>query len=78
MQYRPSEFFRGGSILLPTSVLSIYEIIKKIMLGTSDTWSTSHLSQQTSRPVYYNLDCQTLYAIGSIIAFLILQNLFGN
>ena len=24
------------------------EILKKIILGTSDTWSTSHLSQRTS------------------------------
>ena len=29
---------------------------KKIILGTSDTWSTIHLSQQTSEPSYYILD----------------------
>ena len=28
------------------------------MLGTSDTWSTSHLSQQTSKPAYYIADCR--------------------
>ena len=26
---------------------------KKIILGTSDTWSLSHWSQQSSDPVYY-------------------------
>ena len=31
---------------------------KKIMLGTSDAWSTSHLSQWTSNPVYYIEDCR--------------------
>ena len=31
---------------------------KKIMLGTSDAWSTSHLSQQTSKPAYYIVDCR--------------------
>ena len=28
------------------------------ILGTSDTWSTSHLSQQTSEPTYYIVDCR--------------------
>ena len=28
------------------------------MLGTSDAWSTSHLSQQTSEPAYYTVDCR--------------------
>ena len=31
---------------------------KKIMLGTSDARSTSHLSQQTSEPAYYIVDCR--------------------
>ena len=31
---------------------------KKMILGTSDAWSTSHLSQQTSKPEYYILDCR--------------------
>ena len=31
---------------------------KKIILGTSDAWSTSHLSQRTSKPAYYIVDCQ--------------------
>ena len=30
------------------------------MLGTSDAWSTSHLSWQTSKPVYYIVDCRIL------------------
>ena len=28
------------------------------MLGTSDTWSTSHWSQQPSEPAYYSVDCR--------------------
>ena len=28
------------------------------MLGTSDAWSTSHLSKQTSEPAYYVVDCR--------------------
>ena len=28
------------------------------MLGTSDPWSTSHLSKQTTKPGYYIVDCQ--------------------
>ena len=28
----------------------LQEVMKKIILGTSDTWSTSHLSQLTSKP----------------------------
>ena len=31
--------------------------MKKIMLGTSDAWLTSHLSQQPSKPAYYIVDC---------------------
>ena len=27
------------------------------MLGTSDTWSTSHLSQQPREPMYHIVDC---------------------
>ena len=34
----------------------LQEIIKKIILGTSDAWTTIHLSQQTSKPAYYILD----------------------
>ena len=29
---------------------------KKIILGTSDAWSTSHLSHQPSEPAYYIVD----------------------
>ena len=29
---------------------------EKIMLGTSDAWSMTHLSRQTSKPPYYNVD----------------------
>ena len=36
------------------------EIIKKIMLGTPDAWSTSHLSQRTSKPTYHIVDCRIL------------------
>ena len=32
--------------------------MKKIMLGTSDAWSTSHLTQQTSEPAYCVLYCR--------------------
>ena len=28
------------------------------MLGTSDAWSRSHLSQRTSEPVHYIVDCR--------------------
>ena len=31
---------------------------RKIILGSSDAWSTSNLSQQTSEPVYYIVDCR--------------------
>ena len=30
------------------------------MLGTSDAWWTSHLSQGTSEPAYYIVDCPNL------------------
>ena len=33
---------------------------KKIILGTSDAWTTSHLSQGTSKPAYYIVDCRIL------------------
>ena len=33
---------------------------EKIILGTSDPWSSSHLSQQTSKPAYYIVDCRIL------------------
>ena len=42
----------------PRLGLGLQEIMKKIMLGTSDDWSTSHLSQQTSEPAYYIVDCR--------------------
>ena len=31
---------------------------KRIILGTSDTWSLSHSSQQPSDPAYYIEDCR--------------------
>ena len=36
---------------------------EKIILGTLDTWSTSHLSHRPSEPAYYIVDCRisTLY-----------------
>ena len=33
-----------------------YEKKKKIILGTSDTWSTKHFSHRPSKPAYYILD----------------------
>ena len=36
---------------------SIRNYIKK-MLGTSDAWSMSQLSQQTSEPAYHIVDCR--------------------
>ena len=33
---------------------------EKRMLGTLETWSMSHLSQQPSKPAYYIEDCQIL------------------
>ena len=35
---------------------SIRNYEKKIMLGTSDTWSTSRLSHRPSEPAYYIVD----------------------
>ena len=35
---------------------------KKIILGTSDTWSMSPLSHQPSNPVYYIEGCRILPA----------------
>ena len=35
------------------------------MLGTSDAWSMSRSSQQTSDPAYYIEDCRILYVIAS-------------
>ena len=40
---------------------------KKIMLGTSDAWSTSHLSQHPSEPVYYIVDCRIFTLILRLI-----------
>ena len=31
---------------------------KKVILGTSDAWSTSCLSHQVSEPAYYIVDCR--------------------
>ena len=41
----------------------LQRILKEIMkknkkLGTSDAWSTSHLSQRNSKPVYYIVECR--------------------
>ena len=33
---------------------------KKIMLGTSDAWAQSHLSQRTSNQATYIVDCRIL------------------
>ena len=34
------------------------EDYRKTMLGTSDAWSTSHLSHGTSKPACHIVDCQ--------------------
>ena len=36
---------------------------KKIILGISDAWMTSHLSQRTSEPEYYIVDCRILHQL---------------
>ena len=36
----------------------LQEILKTIILGTSDAWSTSRLSHRPSKPAYYIVDCQ--------------------
>ena len=36
------------------------------MLGTSDAWSTSHLSQRTREPAFYIVDCQISNINGNI------------
>ena len=33
---------------------------EKKKLGTSDAWSTSHLSHRPSEPAYYIVDCRIL------------------
>ena len=33
---------------------------EKKILGTSDPWSTSHSSQQTTKPAYHIVDCRIL------------------
>ena len=43
----------------------LQEIMKKKMLGTS----TSHLSQPTSKPVYYIVDCR-IFAMAILIIFM--------
>ena len=35
--------------------------MKKIMLGTSDTWLMSRSSHRPSKPAYYIEDCQTRF-----------------
>ena len=36
----------------------LQEIMKKMIVGTSDPWSMSHSSQRPSEPVYYIEDCR--------------------
>ena len=41
--------------------------MEKKTLGTSDTWSTSHLSHQPREPAYYIVDCWIFkFAIGGV------------
>ena len=53
---------------------------KKIMLGTSDAWSTTHMSHRTSEPAYYIVDCQIsrLDLWLKKMWFLLLCNHIGN
>ena len=39
---------------------------KEIILGSSDAWSMSHLSQRPSEQVYYIEDCRILLAAPSL------------
>ena len=50
------KFTKIKSFECPKSIRN-YE---KIMLGTSDAWSTSHLSHRSSEPAYYIVDCRIL------------------
>ena len=45
------------------------------MLGTSDAWSTSHLSQQRSKPAYYIVDCRISDSIQNLNFRLHIQTL---
>ena len=50
---------------------------KKIILGTSDACSTSHLSQRASKPAYYIVDCR----ISKVASLYIISdglNIFGH
>ena len=38
---------------------------RKLILGTSDAWSTSRLSHQTNNPAYYIEDCRIYSSSGS-------------
>ena len=40
---------------------------EKKILGTSDTWSTSHMSHRPSEPAYYIVDCRISLPSSSII-----------
>ena len=40
---------------------------EKIILGTSDPWSSSHLSQQTSKPAYYIVDCRIFEQFNTLL-----------
>ena len=40
--------------------VNFQEIMKKIILGTSDAWSISRSSQQPSNTAYYIEDCRIL------------------
>ena len=44
---------------------SISKSLTKIMLGTSDAWATSHLSQRTNEPelIIHIVDCRIFYLL---------------
>ena len=43
----------------------IYEKNMKNVLGTSDAWSTSHLSHRPSKQAYFILDCFSPNDVGA-------------
>ena len=47
------------------------------MLWTSDAWSTSHLSQQTSEPAYYIVDCR-IFSFRGNYSFLNLETVANS
>ena len=49
--------------------MSIRTYEKKIMLGTSNAWSMSHLSQRPGDPAYYIEDCRIYDIIETLASY---------